>query len=150
MKNICVINGPSLNRLGKREVHIYGDKSYADLVQLIVDTANELEFNVEVMQSNHEGEIIDYIHESEEKFDGILINPAAYSHYSIAILDALLSVSIPSVEVHITNPFDRDAMRLNLITEKASVHMISGKGFDGYVEGLKYLLDFIDKRDESK
>ena len=111
MKNILVINGPNLNMLGVREPDIYGKETYEVLVSLIEEWAAELDCQVECFQSNHEGEIVDEIQEALGQFDGIVINPAAYTHTSVAILDALKAVGLPAVEVHISDVHTREAFR---------------------------------------
>ncbi len=136
MKNILVINGPNLNLLGLREPAIYGSRNYAALLEFIKESADELGLNVEFFQSNHEGAIVDAIQAAYGKFDGIVINPAAYTHTSVAILDALKSVAIPTVEVHLSDINSREDFRkfsyVSLVAEKT----ICGMGFDGYREAL--------------
>lgn len=141
MKNFLVINGPNINMLGIREPDIYGKKTYNDLVNLINDTAAELGCAVECFQSNHEGNIVDKIQSAYGKFDAIIINPAAYTHTSIAILDALKSVGIPAAEVHISNVTEREKFRqISYAGMACEVHYI-GMGFDGYVEAIKYFIN---------
>ena len=138
MKNILVINGPNLNLLGLREPAIYGNRNYAALLEFIKESADELGLCVEFYQSNHEGAIVDAIQDAYGKFDGIVINPAAYTHTSVAILDALKSVAIPTVEVHLSDINSREEFRkfsyVSLVAEKT----ICGLGFDGYREALLY------------
>ena len=134
---IMVVNGPNLDFLGIREKNVYGEKSYKDLTKLINDKAEEIGIKVDVVQSNIEGEIINNIHRAYyEGFDGIIINPAAYTHYSIAIYDALKAVSIPAVEVHISNINDREEYRKKSVTAPACIGQISGFGFYGYIMAL--------------
>lgn len=137
--NILVINGPNINMLGIREPGIYGKQTFADLLALLEDTANALGIHVEQYQSNHEGDIVDRIQAAYQKFDGIVINPAAYTHTSVAILDALKSVAIPAVEVHISNVDAREPFRqvsyAGLYCEKT----IKGQGLDGYRQAIVYL-----------
>ena len=137
---ILVINGPNLNMLGIREPDIYGRGTYADLCRLITDWATELGLEIELFQSNHEGMIVDKIQAAYGVFDGILINPAAYTHTSVAILDALKAISIPTVEVHISDVNEREEFRrhsfVSLVAEKTS----AGHGFDGYRMGLQHFL----------
>ena len=137
--NILVINGPNINMLGIREPGIYGKQTFADLLALLGDTANALGIHVEQYQSNHEGDIVDKIQAAYHKFDGIVINPAAYTHTSVAILDALKSVAIPAVEVHISNVDAREPFRqvsyAGLYCEKT----IKGQGLDGYRQAIVYL-----------
>ncbi len=136
---ILVINGPNINMLGIREPGIYGKSSFADLLALIEETARAEELQIEQFQSNHEGAIVDKIQVSYGCIDGIVINPAAYTHTSVAILDALKSVSIPAVEVHISNVDAREAFRQisypGLYCEKT----IKGHGLEGYREAILYL-----------
>lgn len=136
---IIIINGPNINMLGTREKEIYGEETYEDMIRYIEEkapTSIELEF----MQSNHEGDIVDTIQRAYyEDFDGIIINPAAYTHTSIAIADALRAVKIPTVEVHISDVDKRESYRKISYIEEISVAKISGKGFDGYVEAIDIL-----------
>ena len=138
---ILVINGPNLNMLGIREPGIYGKSTYNDLVEIIKKRAVELGVQAEFFQSNHEGDIVDKIQAVYNNADAIIINPAAYTHTSIAILDALKAVAIPTVEVHISDIAQREDFRklsyVSLIAEKT----ICGKGFDGYIEALNYLAE---------
>ena len=137
---ILVINGPNLNMLGIREPGIYGKSTYNDLVAMIQSHADEKGVEVEFYQSNHEGAIVDRIQEAYGNIDGIVINPAAYTHTSVAILDALKAVGIPTVEVHISAIAEREEFRhfsyVSLIAKKT----ITGKGFDGYIEAVDELL----------
>ena len=136
---ILVINGPNINMLGIREKEIYGSGSYDDLCDLIKKHADEKNIDVTLFQSNHEGDIVDEIQKAYKKFGGIVINPAAYTHTSVAILDALSAVKIPTVEVHISDVSKREDFRqisyVRLIAEKT----IMGKGFSGYLEAMDYL-----------
>lgn len=139
IKKVLVINGPNLNLLGLREPAIYGDKSYAALLAFIKASAEDVGFEVDFYQSNHEGAIVDEIQSAYGKYDAIVINPAAYTHTSVAILDALKAVAIPTVEVHLSDINKREEFRrfsyVSLVAEKT----ICGKGFDGYREALVYL-----------
>ncbi len=136
---ILVINGPNINMLGIREPGIYGKQTYADLLALIDQTAQEENLEIVKFQSNHEGAIVDTIQAAYQQFDGIVINPAAYTHTSVAILDALKAVAIPTVEVHISNVDAREAFRqisyAGLYCEKT----IKGHGLEGYREAIMYL-----------
>ena len=136
---ILVINGPNLNMLGIREPDIYGKSTYKDLVELIKEYADKKGVETEFYQSNHEGDIVDKIQQAYNNTDGIIINPAAYTHTSVAILDALKAVMIPAVEVHISAVEEREPFRqvsyVSLIAKKT----ITGKGFDGYLEAVDYL-----------
>ena len=142
---IMVLNGPNLNLLGVREPGIYGKQTFADLLQLLDDTAKELGVEFEQFQSNHEGALVDKIQESYGKVDGIVINPAAYTHTSIAILDALKAVAIPAVEVHISDVDSREPFRQVSYAGMACVKTYKGLGFQGYVEAVKFLKDYLSK-----
>lgn len=138
---ILVINGPNLNMLGIREPEIYGRKTYSDLCDMIEEYAVEKKIQVEIFQSNHEGEIVDKIQQSYGRADGIIINPAAYTHTSVAILDALKAVGIPSVEVHISDVSKREEFRkISYVRIACEAHFI-GFGFDGYLKAVDYLLE---------
>ena len=136
---ILVINGPNINMLGIREPGIYGRQTYADLLALIDSTAKAEGLEIEQFQSNHEGAIVDKIQESYGHFDGIVINPAAYTHTSVAILDALKSVSIPAVEVHISDVDAREAFRQISYPGMYCEKTIKGQGLDGYRQAILYL-----------
>ena len=135
---ILVINGPNLNMLGLREPDIYGKQDFAALEQFIRDSANELGLSVSLFQSNHEGEIVDVIQSAYGVFDGIVINPAAYTHTSIAILDALKAVNIPTVEVHLSDINSREEFRRHSYVSLVAKETICGLGFDGYRKALEY------------
>ena len=136
---IMVINGPNINMLGIREPGIYGTNSFADLLALIEATAKAESLEIEQFQSNHEGAIVDKIQACYGKVDGIIINPAAYTHTSVAILDALKAVGIPAVEVHISKVSDREAFRQISYAGMYCEKTIQGKGLDGYKEAILYL-----------
>ncbi len=136
---LMIINGPNINMLGIREPGIYGKQTYADLLALIENTARQENLEVEVFQSNHEGAIVDKIQECYGKVDGIVINPAAYTHTSVAILDALKSVSIPAVEVHISDVDCREAFRQISYPGMYCEKTIKGHGLQGYREAIVYL-----------
>ena len=136
---ILVINGPNLNMLGKREPGIYGRESYADLVEFIQRTAREEGLEAECFQSNHEGALVDRIQEALGVFDGIVINPGAYTHTSIALLDAVKAVNIPTVEVHISDVTKREEFRQVSYIRQACVKTYMGLGFEGYRQGMLYL-----------
>ncbi|NCC68122.1 MAG: type II 3-dehydroquinate dehydratase [Clostridia bacterium] len=136
---ILVINGPNLNLLGIREPEIYGHGTYAELVDRIRDEAQKLEIEVVFFQSNHEGAIVDEIQEAYGVFDAIVINPAALTHTSIALLDAVKAVGLPTVEVHISDPDTREVFRQPSYIRAACVATVKGKGFAGYVEAMKIL-----------
>lgn len=137
---IMVINGPNLNKLGLRDESHYGNKTYEQLKSMIIDTYILKGHTINIFQSNYEGKIIDLIQEGDESFDGIVINPGAYSHYSYAIMDAILDTKVKVVEVHISDVTKRDDFRKVLITGKACDKIISGKGFNGYVEAIDYII----------
>ena len=137
--NILVINGPNLNMLGVRDKSIYGETSYSDLVKMIKEYAKEKNVKVKCVQSNYEGKIIEYIHKSIGKFDAIIINAGAYTHYSYAIKDALNLVNIPKVEVHISNIYEREEFRkVNVIKDECD-YSIVGQGIKGYLLAIDYL-----------
>ena len=133
---ILVINGPNLNMLGVREPDIYGQKTYGDLCDLITDYANKKGIEVKLFQSNHEGDLVDEIQSAYQKFDGIVINPAAYTHTSVAILDAVKAVGIPTVEVHISAVESREDFRQISFIRSACIKTITGLGFDGYLRAI--------------
>lgn len=137
--NILVINGPNLNLLGLREPEIYGKRTYADLVEMIRAEAEKLQLSVEFVQSNHEGALVDAIQAAYGTADGIVINPGAYTHTSIAILDAVKAVGIPTVEVHISDPDTREEFRKVSFIRVACVASIKGHGLEGYLEALRLL-----------
>ena len=138
---ILVINGPNLNFLGIREPDIYGKNTYADLCEIIKNAAKERNVDIDVFQSNHEGEIVDKIQSAfYHKVDGIVINPAAFTHTSVAILDALKSVNIPTVEVHITDVNNREEYRKISFVKEFAFATITGKGFDGYIDALDLII----------
>ncbi len=138
MKRILVINGVNLNMLGIREPEKYGKKSYKDLVSFIKDCAAELGQSVCVKQSNCEGEIVGFIQKAYKKYDGIIINAGAYTHTSVAILDALKAVGIPAVEVHLTDIYAREEFRKMSYISMAARKTVCGKGFEGYKEALEF------------
>ncbi|MGN0311624.1 MAG: type II 3-dehydroquinate dehydratase [Lachnospiraceae bacterium] len=138
---IKVINGPNLNMLGIREPGIYGEESYESLVKLIEDHAKEKGVRVEICQSNHEGDLVDMIQQAYGTADGIVINPGAYTHTSIAILDAAKAVGLPVVEVHISDVSKREAFRQISYIRQACVKTVMGHGLQGYLEAMDYLID---------
>ena len=139
--NILVINGPNINMLGIREPHIYGNNDYAALLKLIDETAKENNISYKHFQSNHEGAIIDEIQAAYGVFDGIVINPAGYTHTSVAILDALKAVSIPAVEVHISQVSDREDFRQLSYAGMYCEKTIQGQGIAGYQAAMLYLIE---------
>ena len=136
---LLVINGPNLNMLGIREKELYGAKDYAALCAFIRNTAEELQVEVNIYQSNHEGDLVDCIQQAYGKIDGIVINPAAYTHTSVAILDALKAVSIPACEVHLTDVNAREDFRKISFVRLACEKTFSGFGFEGYAMAMRYL-----------
>ena len=135
---LLIINGPNLNLLGLREPAIYGSQTYAALCENLQAWATELGHDIEIFQSNHEGVIVDKIQSAYGVFDGIVINPAAYTHTSVAILDALKSVAIPTVEVHLSDITQREAFRQFSYVSLVAKKTICGKGFNGYREAMEY------------
>lgn len=138
---ILIINGPNINFLGIREKELYGTKNYEDLLKMIEQKAGELNCQVEVFQSNHEGAIIDRIQDAySDETQGIIINPGAYTHYSYAIRDALASILIPKIEVHITDIHSREEFRKVSVTAPVCNGQIVGKGLDGYLEAMEQII----------
>lgn len=138
MKKILVINGPNLNLLGLREPAIYGSRDFKALEAFILENGLDLGLQIELFQSNHEGAIVDKIQQAYGVFDGIVINPAAYTHTSVAILDALKAVAIPTVEVHLSDVDSREEFRRHSFVSLYAEKVIKGKGFDGYREALEH------------
>ncbi len=137
---ILVLNGPNLNMLGIREPDVYGKQTYSDLCNLINDFASGKGIEVEIFQSNHEGDLVDKIQAAYKVFDGIVINPAAYTHTSVALFDALKAVGIPTVEVHISNVALREDFRQISFIRPYCKATIAGKGFNGYLQAIELLL----------
>ncbi len=146
---IMVINGPNINLLGVREPEVYGNKTYADLEEYIEAYAKQKSIETVVLQSNSEGEIIDFIHHALGNYDAIIINPGAYTHYSYAIHDALTSVEVPSLEVHISNVHKREEFRHKSVTAPACIGQIVGLGFRGYTLAIDYLLEEVEQDSEN-
>lgn len=138
---ILVLNGPNLNFLGIREPEIYGNRTYADLEAAIFAAARDFGCEVEIRQTNHEGVLVDWIQEAFGVFDGIVINPAAYTHTSVAILDALKAVGLPAVEVHLSDVSKREDFRQVSFVRLACQKAIMGQGFEGYRAALKWLTE---------
>lgn len=143
---ILVINGPNINMLGIREVNIYGRDTYENLLNLIDQVAHEENIEIEEFQSNHEGDIVDKIQKSYKKIDGIVINPAAYTHTSVAILDALKSVSIPTVEVHISKVSEREEFRQINFIRNYAIKSFEGYRIDGYTKAIIYLKNYLKEQ----
>lgn len=142
-----ILNGPNLNMLGIREPGIYGNGTYEELKMRITDHSITVGVEVEIFQSNHEGVLVDKLQESYfNKIDGIVINPAAYTHTSVALLDALKSIAIPTVEVHISKVEEREDFRQVSYVRQAAIKTITGKGFDGYLEAIDYLKEYLEKK----
>lgn len=137
---ILVINGPSLNMLGIRQPEIYGTQTYDDLVEFCASSARELGVEADMYQSNHEGDIVDKILSAYKVYDGIVINPAAYTHTSVAILDALKAVAIPAVEVHISDVDSREEFRKISYVRSACISTVMGEGFKGYRKAMQILI----------
>ena len=141
---VLVINGPNLNMLGVREPEIYGSRTYADLEAKILEDARNLQLQVKVKQSNFEGEIVTMIQKAYGKYDGIVINPAAYTHTSIAVLDALKAVGLPAVEVHLSDIEPREEFRKHSVTVAGCIAQVAGLGFESYKEGLNKLKEYLE------
>ena len=138
-----VINGPNLNLLGRREPAIYGDRSYAALCEHIKASADKQGVEIDIMQTNHEGVIVDAIQEAIDRYDGIVINPAAYTHTSVAIADAIAAVEIPTAEVHLSDVDSREAFRRISYVTPVCVVRVTGLGFDSYSEAIAQLATYI-------
>ena len=145
-----ILNGPNLNLLGLREPDIYGRQTYADLAAFVQAVCAREGIECEVRQSNHEGVLVDWIQEAYGKFDGIVMNPAAYTHTSVALLDALKAVNLPAAEVHLSNIYDREDFRHISYPGKACVKTVYGKGFAGYEEAICFLKNYIQERKETR
>ena len=142
-KVIHILNGPNLNLLGEREPEIYGPESIDDIHKLTEDFAKSKNAEINFKQTNHEGELIEMIHDARKKSDGLIINPAGYTHTSVAIYDALLSLNIPIIEVHISNIYKREKFRHSSYVSMAANSVISGFGIDGYIFALESMLKSI-------
>ncbi|MBR6408472.1 MAG: type II 3-dehydroquinate dehydratase [Clostridia bacterium] len=145
---LFIINGPNLNMLGIREKGIYGNQDYDSLIGYIRDVCDDNNIEAEFFQSNHEGELVDIIQSAYKNADGIVINPAAYTHTSIAILDAVKAVMLPTVEVHISNIYEREEFRRVSYVSLACVKSIYGHGFEGYKEAVLFLKEYIEKAEK--
>ncbi len=142
---VLVIHGPNLNLLGKREPKIYGKASLSRINQLIQDEAQKIGVQIETVQSNHEGELVDLIGNARKDYDGILINPAAYTHTSVALRDALSACGLPAVEVHLSNIYGREEFRRNSLTAPVCIGQVSGFGEESYLLGLEGLVKALGK-----
>ncbi len=145
MMKLLILNGPNLNLLGLREPEIYGNITYEDLCKLIEDHAAAIGAEVEIRQTNHEGVLVDWIQEARGRFDGIVLNPAAYTHTSVAILDAVKAVGVPAVEVHVSDPDAREPFRRISYVRAACAACVSGRGFEGYLEAMDLLKDLYSE-----
>lgn len=137
MKKVLIINGPNLNLLGTREKQIYGTETLEDIQKKLLKEAEKLNLIVDFFQSNHEGDIIDKIHESRENYCAVIINPGAFTHYSLAIRDAVSSVEIPFIEIHISNVYKREEFRSKFVIAPVCIGQISGFGSDSYILALQ-------------
>ena len=144
-KKVLVLHGPNLNLLGKREPHIYGMTSLDQLHQQMNELAQQVEIEVEFLQSNHEGVLIDKIHDEMGKVDGLILNPGAFTHYSYAIRDAIAGTQIPTVEVHISNIYMRESFRHQSVIAPVTIGQISGLGMFGYIAALHFFQDYFKK-----
>lgn len=145
MLKIAVIQGPNLNLLGDREPEVYGAKTMEGINKTIKKKADKLDLKVDFFQSNHEGDIIDFIHKKRNKCEGVIINPGALTHYSIAVRDALVAVRLPVIEVHISNIYQREDFRHKSVIAPVAVGQISGLGYQGYLYALEAMLNIINK-----
>ena len=136
---LLILNGPNLNLLGVREPEIYGNRTFNDLCKLIEAHAAKIGVDAEIRQTNHEGTLVDWIQEARGRFDGIVLNPAAYTHTSVALLDAVLAVGVPTVEVHISDPMERETFRRVSYVREACVACVRGHGLEGYLEAMDIL-----------
>lgn len=145
IKNILVLHGPNLNRLGDREPGIYGKLTLEEIDKALIKSSSKLGVSLKCFQSNHEGILIDQIHDADKKYHGILINPAAFSHYSYALRDALVSSKLPLIEVHLSNIYAREPFRQHSVISAVADGVISGLGIDSYLLGLEALVNIIEK-----
>lgn len=143
MLNILVVHGANLNLLGEREPDIYGSTTLADVNRQISQLAQELNVSVEFYQSNHEGAIIDFLHERRKTADGLVINPGAFTHYSYALRDAISGIQLPAVEVHLSDIYAREKFRRTSVTRDVCLAQVTGKGVGSYLEGLEMLVNHL-------
>lgn len=143
---VLILNGPNLNLLGVREPELYGRQDYAALTALVEETCRAEGIEMEMVQSNHEGVLVDTIQQALGRFDGIVINPAAYTHTSVAILDALKAVALPAVEVHISDVSQREAFRQISYAGQACVKTFMGLGLEGYRQAILYLKEYLNEK----
>ena len=144
--NILILNGPNLNMLGKREPEIYGNKSYEDLERYLKGFEQSFNVTIDVKQSNLEGILIDLLQYADDRFDGVILNAGAFTHYSYALYDAIKSISIPVVEVHLSDLTKREEFRKISVIKDACIHSVMGLGFKSYEEGLKILLEGSEQK----
>ncbi len=147
MFTILIVHGPNLNLLGEREPEIYGSTTLADVNAAIKKRAIELGVTIIAFQSNHEGELIDFLHEHRRTTQGLVINPGALTHYSYALRDAIAGIQLPAVEVHLSDIHKREPFRQHSVTKNVCLTQISGKGLNSYLEGLEYLVSFLKAQD---
>ncbi|MAP03000.1 MAG: type II 3-dehydroquinate dehydratase [Candidatus Marinimicrobia bacterium] len=140
---VLIINGPNLNLLGLRETDVYGTETLGDIENWLLDTVGSDEHEIDWYQSNHEGEIIDKIHMCIDNYNSIIINPGAYTHYSYAIRDAIISVKIPTVEVHLSDIKNREEFRKHSVIEDICIAQVTGHGKNGYLEAFQILLNYL-------
>lgn len=140
---LMILNGPNINLLGQREPGIYGRENYETLCRMIMDKGRSLDVETEIRQTNSEGELVTYIQEAQQDCSGLIINPAAYTHYSIAVLDALQAVSVPAVEVHISHIYGREEFRHHSVTAPACIAQICGFGLRGYLLAMEGLTETL-------
>lgn len=143
MFTILIVHGPNINLLGEREPEVYGTTTLADLNAAIASKAQQLEVTVLFYQSNHEGAIIDYLHEHRKTAHGVIINPGALTHYSYALRDAIAGIQLPTVEVHLSDIHTREAFRRHSVTKEVCLAQVSGKGLHSYLEGLEILVSLL-------
>ena len=144
---IMVINGPNLNLLGLREPQIYGKKDYIELIKTLEEHASKLDIEIDIKQSSYEGTIIRFLHDTHsKKYDGVIINPAAYTHYSIAIRDAIAAINIPTIEVHLSDITKREPFRQVDVVKDVCIATFMGKGFDSYIEAIDFLKEYINNK----
>lgn len=141
---ILVVNGPNLNLLGERKPEVYGREGLKTVEENLEELAEDLEEEVKFFQSNHEGEIIDFLHENRDSAGGVLINPGALTHYSYSLRDALEAIGLPAVEIHISDIENREDFRKNSVVEPVAIEQITGQGLEGYEIGFRKLVDYLD------
>ncbi|MCK5128758.1 MAG: type II 3-dehydroquinate dehydratase [Clostridiales bacterium] len=140
---ILVLNGPNINLLGKREPEIYGNNSYKALCEAVEKEAKALGVAVDIVQNNSEGELVTILQQADDVYDGVVFNPAAYTHYSIALLDTIKAIGIPVMEVHLSDIHKREDFRRHTVTTAACVGQVCGLGIDSYIVGMRKLYDYI-------